>query len=290
MDTKKSLVEALWRIYHRAERPFLWQQREGNLPWDEPDFSARMLREHLDQTHGAASRIADERAIQLDWLWDQLDLRPGSHVLDITCGPGLYAVALAQRGCRVTGIDFGPAAIEYARQLAAEQGVADRCTFYQQDIRQMDWAGAEFDAALLLYGQLAVMSPATAQSVLQRTAQALRSGGRLVLELLNPERVDKTDSNWWYTDDTGLWGKRPFLHLGERFWDEPNRASIERYLILHLESGQLDQIELCDQTYTPEEMSAMLTTATFGQTHHYPAWDGLPLYDAAEWHVYLAQK
>jgi SAM-dependent methyltransferase len=289
-DPGKRLSAALWRIYNRAERPILWQQRDGNLPWDDPAFSERMLREHLDESHGAASRVTAERESQLDWLWAKLGLAEGSRLLDITCGPGLYAVPLAQRGCHVTGVDFGPAAIAYARQLAAEKGVAGRCTFHQQDVRQMDFDGAGFDAALLLYGQLAVMPPQAAQDVLHRTAQALRPGGRLCLELLDPERVDKKNSSWWYTDETGLWGERPYLHLGERFWDEETRASIERFLILHLETGRLDEIELCDQTYTPAEVAQLLQTAGFSYTDHYPAWDGLPLYDAGEWHVYLATR
>lgn len=78
---------------------------------DDPDFSERMLREHLDESHGAAS----ERQQQIDWLWARLNLRTGSKVLDVTCGPGLYAVELAVRGCSVTGVDFSPAGIAYAQ-------------------------------------------------------------------------------------------------------------------------------------------------------------------------------
>ena len=85
------LSDALWRIYNRAERPFPWQQggqqRDGNLPWDDPAFSQRMLREHLDQSHGAASRVTAEREMQLDWFWQKLALQPGSRVLDIACCP-----------------------------------------------------------------------------------------------------------------------------------------------------------------------------------------------------------
>ena len=68
-----------------------------------------MLREHLDQSHGAASRPRVEILCQVDWLWDKLSLREGSCVLDVTCGPGLYSVELARRGCVVHGLDFSPA-------------------------------------------------------------------------------------------------------------------------------------------------------------------------------------
>jgi hypothetical protein len=110
------------------------------------------------------------------------------------------------------------------------------------------------------------------------------------VELLDPARVDKTDTSWWFTDDKGLWGDRPFLHLGERHWDEAERASVERYLILHLESGALDEIILCDQTYTVEEMTELMRAAGFSSVTAYPAWDGLGLYDAGEWVVYVAEK
>ncbi len=287
---KTPLSKALWRIYNRATRPYPWQLHDGNLPWDDPAFSARMLREHLDESHGAASRQAAERAQQIEWLWKALALQPGNRLLDITCGPGLYAVEFARRGCHVTGIDFGPAAIAYAQELAAAPGVADRCTFIQQDVRQMALDGAGFDAALLLYGQLAVMPKTDAQDVLARAARALRPGGRLCVELLNPIRVDRKESSWWFTDDTGLWGDAPFLHLGERFWLEEEQVSVERYQILHLETGELDVVELCDQVYQPEEVVGMLRAAGFTAVTTHPAWDNLPFYDAGEWMVYTAVR
>lgn len=290
MDNSNPLLsDALWRIYRRAERPSPWAYG-GNLPWDDPDFSARMLREHLDESHGAASRQPSERAQQIDWLWQKLGLQPGAALLDITCGPGLYAVEFAKRGVSVTGVDFGPAAIAYARDQAQQAQVTDRATFVQQDVRGATFGAAQYDAALLIYGQLAVMQRAEAQAVLTQAAAALRPGGALCVELLNPTRVDKKDSRWWYTDDAGLWGDAPYLHLGERFWIDEAQMSVERFYILHLETGKLDVVELCDQVYTPQEMVGMMQTAGFTAVDVYPAWDTLEMYDADEWIVYVAHK
>lgn len=284
-----SLSSALWHIYNRPDPPPLWQNG-GNLPWNDPDFSARMLREHLDESHGAATRQAAERTVQLDWLWERLALSLGGRVIDLTCGPGLYATALARRGARVTGVDFSPASIAYARQLALDEGVGDLCTFVEADLRAWEPEPGAFDAAIFLYGQLAVFPRNEAVTLLRKAAAALRPGGRLCVELLNPARVDKQDSSWWFTDDTGLWGGRPFLHLGERRWNAAERASIERYFILHLESGAMDEITLCDQTYEVDEMAAMMRAAGFAKVTSYSGWDGLPLYDAGEWEVYLAER
>lgn len=288
-DRNRSLAKALWRIYHRPGRPPLWE-KGGNLPWNEPAFSERMLREHLDDSNGAASRITAERTLQIEWLWETLALQPGAHLFDITCGPGLYAVEFARRGCAVTGIDFSPASIAYARDLARSRGVAGRCVFVEQDVRHMSGEAAVFEAAIFLYGQLAVFPKAEAQRLLATIAQSLKPGGRLCLELLNQDEVDKTNSTWWFTDDTGLWGDRPFLHLGERVWYAAEETSVERFYIIHLETGELTEISLCDQTYPVETMTGMLKQAGFQSVEVYPAWAGLPLYDAEEWLVYVAEK
>ena len=289
MNGEKALAQALWKIYRRPERPEPWRDG-GNLPWNDPAFSERMLREHLDQSHGAASRVAGERARQVAWLWSQLELAPGQDLLDATCGPGLYAVAFAQRGVEVTGVDFGPAAIDYARSLAEKEGVAGLCHFFQEDVRAFDFGHDRFDAALFIYGQLAVFPREEAQRLLAAVAAALRPGGRLVVELLEQEKVDKRDSRWWFTDDSGLWGDAPFLNLGERFWYQEERLSCERFYTLDLETGELDEILLCDQSYAVAEMERMMRSAGFANVQVYPAWAGLDLYDAGEWNVYIAEK
>jgi len=290
MDTHSDnpFARALWRIYRRPEAT-LWQDG-GNLPWNDPTFSARMLREHLDESHGAASRQAAERAAQLAWLWARLALAPGRRLLDLTCGPGLYAVPLAQRGVVVTGVDFGPASIAHARQLAEAAGVAARCAFVEADVRDYEPEAGSYDAALFLYGQLAVFPREQTAALLAKAGRALRPGGRLVVELLDPARIDREDSTWWFADDKGLWGERPFLHLGERRWNAAERTSVERYYILHLESGAMDEVVLCDQTYEIDEMERLMRAAGFATVNSYAGWAGLPLYDAREWIVYLAEK
>ncbi|MCB8943877.1 MAG: class I SAM-dependent methyltransferase [Ardenticatenaceae bacterium] len=289
MNSKSSWQEALWQIYRRPDVPQSWVYGDGNLPWNDPEFSQRMLREHLDEGHGAASRQTSERTVQIEWLWRKLQLQPGCKLLDVTCGPGLYAVAFAQRGVDVTAVDFSPAAIGYGRELAEAAGMNGRCHFHQQDIRHMELGDDTFDAAMLIYGQLAVFRREEAQAVLADIRRRLRPGGKLCLELLNPEKVDRNASRWWFTDDKGLWGNTPFLHLGERFWLAEEQTSVERFYVIDIESGQLMHIELCDQTYLPGEMAGMLQAVGFTAVDVYTNWDGLPLYDAAEWIVYVAQ-
>ncbi|GHO47278.1 hypothetical protein KSX_54410 [Ktedonospora formicarum] len=69
----------------------------------------------------------------------------GKRVLDIGCGPGLYAAWLIERGAQVVGFDISGEMIERARLR-----VGDRGTFYQHDISQpLPFAAdASFDIAV----------------------------------------------------------------------------------------------------------------------------------------------
>jgi SAM-dependent methyltransferase len=256
----------------------------GNLPWDDPIFSERMLKEHLDQSHGAASRRLPEIRGQVQVMWDWLALTADARLLDVTCGPGLYAAEFARRGVTVTGVDFGPASLRYARELCRELP----CEFILSDVRAMDFAGRDFNAAIYLYGQFTVLKPAESLDVLKRIRTALRPGGKLLLEILDDAKFDKKDNTWWYTDTGGLWGDFPYLHLGERAWDPAQRAAIERFHILNLETGEMQVYGLSDQAYTAAQVTEMLQEAGFGQVEVHPAWDGLALKDAPEWVVYVA--
>ena len=283
------LLESLQKIYQRPTRPEEWKF-DGNLPWTDPEFGARMLQEHLDDTHGAASRVARERTQQIEWIWNRLELQAGSRVLDITCGPGLYGVEFARLGATVSGVDFAPTSIRYAQELAQREGLADRCDFQQQDIRDLDLPEEQFDAAILLYGQFGVFPKPVAAAILEKIVRVLKPGGSLLLEMLDPAAIDKTDSNWWFTDDGGVWGDRPFLHLGERFWNDDEKLSTERFHTLDLETGTVQEMQLNDQLYEPSALAATLRQTGFSQPEIVHGWGGLELYDAAEWIVYLTQR
>ncbi len=154
----------------------------------------------------------------------------------------------------------------------------------------MDFSGRGFDAAIYLYGQFTVLRPEESLDVLRRIRASLRPGAKLLLEILDDERIDKKNSAWWYTDRGGLWGDFPFLHLGERTWDAELRAIIERFYVFNLESGEMKAYGLSDQAYTVEMMGEMLAEAGFGRLTVHPAWDGLALKDAPEWCVYVAER
>ena len=72
--------------------------------WNDPHISKGLLKAHLDPDTEAASRRPEFIDRSVEWIVSMLP--EGASLLDIGCGPGLYTKRLAERGLRVTGIDF----------------------------------------------------------------------------------------------------------------------------------------------------------------------------------------
>lgn len=153
---------------------------------DERDHWFEAVADHLGAaylrysfTKGTANEVA--------LLVDALDLAPGTRVLDVGCGPGRHARALAERGCAVLGVDISQRFVDLAR-VDAPPGAR----FERIDARSLPFED-EFDAVIsLCQGAFGLQhdpgadadEPATIEpdlSVLEGMARALRPGGRLAL-------------------------------------------------------------------------------------------------------------
>jgi SAM-dependent methyltransferase len=72
-----------------------------------------------------------------------LDVEPGARVLEFGCGPGSSALALAERGAIITGIDISPVAVDLATRNVAALGAA--ISFVTMDAEALEFADDSFD-------------------------------------------------------------------------------------------------------------------------------------------------
>jgi SAM-dependent methyltransferase len=131
----------------------------------------------------AAARLgraeADVRAIEAC-----VELAPAARVLDLACGPGAHAIALARRGHRVTGVDSSPRLLARARAAAAREGA--RVEWVEADMRAFR-RPETFDLACSLYASFGYFEDRVNRRVLENVRASLVPGGSLVLDLLGRE-------------------------------------------------------------------------------------------------------
>ncbi len=275
-------------IVRRTRVPEPWTEGE-NIPWSDPEFSERMLREHLSQEHDGASRRFETIDRHVAWIHhDLLGGRP-TKILDLACGPGLYTSRLADLGHTCVGIDYSPASIRYARDTARRE--RHRCTYLQSDIRVVDF-GKGFGLAMLLYGELNVFRPREAAEILSQAQRALLPGGLLVLEPHTYSAVHKIGERdaVWNSRKKGLFADEPYLYLEENFWDEDRRAATTRYYIVDVATARVIRYAQSFQAYPDEEYEALLAAHGFENVRFYPSLTGDPEAKRGDLMVIVARR
>jgi len=111
-----------------------------------------------------------------------LRARKGQSVLDIPCGTGRLTLPLARTGLVMTGVDLCAAFLRRARAEARREGLAIR--YLRSDMRRIDFHEA-FDAAFNWFGSFGYFSDADNLAFCRLVRQALRPGGRFLVEGIN---------------------------------------------------------------------------------------------------------
>lgn len=228
--------------------------------WDDEYISAQMLKWHLNPNNDVASRRPETIERMVAWMWDRLELMAGSALLDLGCGPGLYAAQFARRGTQVTGIDISQRSIEYARHTASQRGleITYRCESYLTLEDQ-----EKYDAAVLIYGDFCTFGPEQRRSLLANIKSAMKPGGRLALDVTTrAHRMRSKNANRWYLDQDGFWA--PGLHLVlEEGFDYPEELVFLDQAVVLTESGEVKVYRNWFQDYTPETITAELQASGF---------------------------
>ncbi|MGH8218644.1 MAG: class I SAM-dependent methyltransferase [Steroidobacteraceae bacterium] len=120
-------------------------------------------------------------------LWQLLEPRVGSRVLDAPCGYGRVALRLAQRGAVVLGIDFSADLLAEAERRRG--GVPPARLRYQQRDLRTRIPESDFDVAINVFSSLSYGSEADDLATLSTLRTALRPGGRAFIETMHRDRL-----------------------------------------------------------------------------------------------------
>ena len=90
-----------------AKKPDLFKESSHKTIWTDPHMAEQMLKTHLDPHTDLASYKSETIKAASEWMYKTfLENKDNPAYLDLGCGPGLYTSKIAEKGVRVSGIDF----------------------------------------------------------------------------------------------------------------------------------------------------------------------------------------
>ena len=214
------------------------------------------------------------------------DLLEGLRVLDLGCGPGLYATRLARLGLQVTGVDFSQNSIDYAVEAARQAGleIAYRCQDYLTLTDETC-----YDAVLLIYGDFCPLSPQQRARLLANVRQALKPGGHFVLDVSTPALRQRARlRHGCHFSRGGFW--KPGLHLVlEQGFAYDEDISLDQYTVFEV-GGKISVYRNWFQDYTPASIRAELEAGGFEVESLWGDLTGTAYHPGSDWIGVVARK
>jgi len=225
--------------------------------WDDDHISAQMLRAHLDPDRDAASRTFAFMDRSAAWIAHVAPPETFPRLLDLGCGPGLYAQRFARLGYQVTGVDLSRRSIQYAR----EQAEGTEIRYHLANYCQLE-LGETFDVITLIYCDYGALSPEDRQRVLHRARAHLRPGGRMVLDVFSHAREMRTQDyqRWQHCPQGGFWRAGPHIVLEEGM-HYPQHVLGRQITVITPEDEQ--QYYLWTTCFTPDSLADEAQAAGF---------------------------
>ena len=211
-------------------------------------------------------RLSPEQTeADVELIWRLLELEPGLELLDLACGHGRIANALAERSVRVTGLDATPMFLELARKDAAERGV--EVEYVDGDMRSIPWSG-RFDRVLCWFTSFGYFADDDNRRVLAEAYRALKPGGLFAVEMNHRDNLLPR-----YQDETVEERDGDQMIDRHRFDIETSRSHDERTII---RGGKRRTFEFSVRMLTAAELRDWMLAAGFRETHAFGE-DGEPL-------------
>lgn len=172
--------------------------------WNDEYISKQMLKAHLDPDFDGASRKFDFIDKSVAWITSLIPPADYPKLLDVGCGPGIYAEKFARTGYQVTGVDFSKRSIDHARQSAFNKKL--NISYLYQNYLEMD-LNKSFDFCTMIYCDYGALSTKERQIIMGKIYHHLKPGGKLLLDVFSMTKFYnfQEQQTWEICPNGGFW-------------------------------------------------------------------------------------
>lgn len=236
----------------------LYERGTANI-WTDPHIRQQLVKAHLDPDTEAASR--NPTAVRETVEWVVRGTAESGKLIDLGCGPGLYAEAYAVKSWNVCGVDINAASLEHARNSAARKGLSIR---YREASYLESFTDETFDIGTCIYCDFGALVPQQQTRFLENARRLIVPGGYLVLDVFGPGiSQTKTEAKTWTrNDEPGFWSNRPCYVLTEIAHFPDERVWGHKYIVI-TDDRETQSFVIWDHYFTEPEITTILEQSGF---------------------------
>ncbi len=257
-------------------KPELYAPSTGKF-WDDEHISKGMLEAHLNPDLEAATRKHDFVDKSVKWIASIAQPSEYQQLLDLGCGPGLYAERFRKAGYSVTGVDFSKRSIEYAK----EQTLLNKSNikYHYQNYLTIDYI-EQFDVITLIYCDYAPLSITDRLTLLKKVYQALKPNGKFIFDVFTP-RMRKTESHsWYYNENGGFWTQKPHICLDSVYQYDGDKTELRQTIVIT--EATVNCYNVWDHFFTKESLISELKPIGFSSYEFFGDVAGKEISDSDE--------
>ncbi len=248
-------------IFNILKRPALYEPSPFPF-WDDEYISTQMLKAHLDPEFEGASRNHAFLNRSAEWIASLAAPADGRRLLDLGCGPGLYAERFRAKGFTVFGIDLSRRSIEYAKSRSGAQ-ISYRCGSYLEEELPGD-----IDLAAMIYCDFGVLSAAHRATLLRKVSDCLKPGGIFVFDVFTPLQYAGSKESAAFTRESGgFWSPEEYLCFDARYHYPEDRTYLRQVAVLT--AAELKYYNIWEHVFTRRELRKLLAAAGFAEVELY---------------------
>jgi len=255
--------------------------------WTDEHTSKMMLSNHLNGEIDVSSRNSKFVSRSVGWIAAHFNVGRGTKIADFGCGPGLYTTKLARIGADVTGIDFSKRSIQYAQELAPQEGLSIQ--YENQDYLNFK-TDDRFNLILMIMCDFCALSPSQRKKMLKMFYKILEVGGSVLLDVYSLTAFDQREESAMYEANllNGFWSPNEYYGFLNTFKYEKEKVILDKYTIV--EATRTRVIYNWLQYFNPGELEKEFVECGFTIEELYSDVAGAPYDSQAGEFAIVAQK
>jgi SAM-dependent methyltransferase len=190
----------------------------------------------------------------LELLFDRFGSKP-ELVLDLGCGTGGVALALAKRGYDMIGVDLSSAMLS----IAAQKECSTKVLWLLQDMASLDLYGTVDAAVCCMDGINHLTAPEKVRRCMNRVSLFLNPSGLFIFDLITPFQFSSIFANGCFV----LESERAFCAWQSRYSKRSRKCRHSLSVFERVEDGcyKRHDDEILERSYEVEEIKGMLKSA-----------------------------